>query len=142
LEFSDSDFRSTKSGSFDADVAAVGPTELCQSLEERRIADLTLRIVRGRGVQHTDPPHAAWLLRARRKWPRRRAAEEREELAPFYMTKLHPLPQARRQHNGLARLKSGGAAVRDFGPAEDRIGSKAAVRVAERPLYLQYRKFR
>src|SRR3984893_795349 len=67
--------------------------------------------------------HLCWLLCPHHQRPRYRAAEEREELAPFYMTKLHPLPQARRQHNGLARLKSGGAAVRDFGPAFDRIGS-------------------
>src|SRR5262249_18848927 len=70
--------------SFDADVAAVGPTELCQSLEERRVADLTFRIIRGRGVQHTDPPHAAWLLRMRRERPRRRAAEERDERAALH----------------------------------------------------------
>jgi hypothetical protein len=45
-------------------------------LEERRVADLTFRIIRGRGVQHTYPPHAAWLLCARREWRRGHTAAE------------------------------------------------------------------
>src|SRR5262245_33386992 len=53
-----------------------------QSLQESRVAGLTFRMVRGRGVQHTEPPHRARLLRARHERPcRRRAAEQREELA-------------------------------------------------------------
>src|SRR5262249_2089248 len=67
--------------SFDTDVAAVGPTELCHPLKERRVAGLTFRIVRGRGVQHADAPHALARLRARRDRPRSRTAEQRDEMA-------------------------------------------------------------
>jgi hypothetical protein len=35
--------------------------------------------------QHADPPHPLALLRARREWPRdRRAAEQRDEIAPVH----------------------------------------------------------
>jgi hypothetical protein len=60
----------------------------------------------------------------------RRAAEQRDERAPFQLTKLHPLPLSQGgQHNGLASLKSGRAAVRDFGPAKDRNGSQGGMPV-------------
>ena len=45
---------------------------------------LCVRIVRGDGHEHADAPHAFALLRARRERPRRRrAAEQRDELAPL-----------------------------------------------------------
>src|SRR5262249_48037767 len=78
--------------SFDADVAAMSPTELCQSLQESRVAGLTFRIVRGRGVQHTDPPRRARLLRARRRRPRSRAAECSQQLPPSDDDCHTPLP--------------------------------------------------
>src|SRR5258708_20269340 len=64
----------------DPDVAAIGPAELAERIEERRGVGLTfsigLRVVRH---QHADPPR---LLRARRERPgRRRAAEKRDEIA-------------------------------------------------------------
>jgi hypothetical protein len=52
--------------------------------KERRVAGLTFRIVRGRGVQHADPSHPVGLLRARRERPRSRAAEQRDEFAPSH----------------------------------------------------------
>src|SRR5262249_3366848 len=48
---------------------------------ERRVASLPYWIVWGQGIEHTDPPHSLQLLRARRERPRRRAAEQRDELA-------------------------------------------------------------
>jgi hypothetical protein len=42
---------------------------------------LKFDIVGHSGHEYPDAPHALWLLRARRKWPRRRAAEQRDELA-------------------------------------------------------------
>ena len=57
----------------------------CQPLQERREAGLTFRIVRGCGQEHADAPHPLALLRARRERPRgRRAAEQRDELAPLH----------------------------------------------------------
>src|SRR5579862_5693593 len=65
----------------DPDVAAISPAEPLERVEERRDAGLTftigLRVIRD---QHTNPPG---LLRARRKRPsRRRATEQRDEVAP------------------------------------------------------------
>ena len=48
----------------------------------------------------------------------RRAADECEELAPFYLIELHSLPRARNlwQHNTLARIKSGVLRCEILGP--------------------------
>src|SRR5262249_48369584 len=65
-------------------VAALGPAQLLQALQERRNAGLTLWIV-GHGHEHGDPPHSLALLRARCKRPRgSRTAEQRDELAPSH----------------------------------------------------------
>jgi hypothetical protein len=72
----------------DADVAAFRPAEMLELLPERREAGLGLRIVLGVADEHPDPPHLAWLLRARRERPKkkrrrdRRAPDKRDELAP------------------------------------------------------------
>src|SRR6516165_12788362 len=68
----------------DAHVAAVGPAQFLQPLQECREARVCRRIV-GRGVQeHADPPHPL-ALRPRRKRPRDcRAAEQHDERAPFH----------------------------------------------------------
>ena len=64
--------------SIDPHIAAVGPAQLLQPLQERRDAGLRFRIVRGCGHEHADAPHPLALLRARRERPtqppRRRAA--------------------------------------------------------------------
>src|SRR6516162_121866 len=49
---------------------------------ERCDAGLSLGIVRSHVHEHADAPHLLWLLRARREWPRHRAAEQRYEIAP------------------------------------------------------------
>ena len=52
----------------------------CRNARERR---LHFRIVLGEAHEHADAPHPLRLLRARRERPRRRrAAEQRDELAP------------------------------------------------------------
>jgi hypothetical protein len=52
-------------------------------LQKRRDADLVFRIVGHSRHEHTDAPHARALLRPRRKRPpRRRATEQRDELPP------------------------------------------------------------
>jgi hypothetical protein len=44
---------------------------------------------------NADAPNPLALLRPRRERPRsRRAAEERDELAPFQLIEMHQMPQA------------------------------------------------
>ena len=52
----------------------------CKRLPERRDARLKFRIVGGRWHEHANAPHPLGLLRARHQRPRRRAAEQRDEL--------------------------------------------------------------
>jgi hypothetical protein len=63
-----------------------------QSLLESRDAAPAFRIVRGHVHQHANTLHALGLLRARREWPRSRAAEQRDELAPSYIKHGNFLP--------------------------------------------------
>ena len=49
----------------DPHVAAVGPAQLLQPLQECRDAGLRFRIVRGRGHEHADAPHRARACCAR-----------------------------------------------------------------------------
>src|SRR5262249_19767041 len=58
----------------------VDPAQWRELLQECRHAGLKLWIVRGARHQHPDAPHSL-LLRPRRERPRRRAAEQRNELA-------------------------------------------------------------
>ena len=72
----------------DPHVAPCGPAQLPQALQERPDQGLKIRIVRSRGYDHADAPHALALLRARRERPRRRRpTDERYELpAPHSIT--------------------------------------------------------
>ena len=57
--------------------------QLLQPLQERRYSGLPFRIVLGQVRKHADATHSLRLLRARRERPcRRRAAEQRDEVAP------------------------------------------------------------
>src|SRR5437870_1808881 len=49
---------------FEAQVAAIDPAQLLQSLLERCDPGFALRVVGGHVHQHTDPPHRLGLLRA------------------------------------------------------------------------------
>ena len=53
----------------DVQVAAVGPTQLLQSLHEGGVVRLSDRIVRSQALKQTDAPHALVLLSARDKRP-------------------------------------------------------------------------
>src|SRR5215472_8116645 len=74
----------------DAHVAADGPSQQRQLLQERPDPGLPFRIVRSCGQEHADPTDALTLLSARRERPRdRRAAEQRDERAPLQLIELH-----------------------------------------------------
>jgi hypothetical protein len=66
----------------DPHVAAIGPTQVRKRLRERGEAGLIHGIVFVEPQEHADAPHAVALLCLRRERPRRRAAEEGDELAP------------------------------------------------------------
>ena len=60
---------------------------------ERREAGLCFRIIRGQVHEHADAPHPLGLLRVRRERPRRRrAADQRDELAPSHGASLSEGP--------------------------------------------------
>jgi hypothetical protein len=65
---------------FDAHVAADGPIQDRQRLQEGPDPGLKLRIVRACGQQHPDAPHAFALLRACGERPRRHVSEHAEEI--------------------------------------------------------------
>ena len=79
------------------------------------------------------------LLRARRERPRGCAAEKRDELAPFHWPMPPVLRTERIAHLGTEET----AALRDFNPGYDCLGSFASLRRAARlrrcPLCLQWR---
>src|SRR5262245_27401312 len=67
----------------DAQVATFTPSQLLKALHQCGVALLDVRIVRGPAArEYADAPHPLALLRPRRDWPRRRTAEQRDELAP------------------------------------------------------------
>jgi hypothetical protein len=62
----------------DPHVAAIGPTQARKRLRERREGKLHLRIIFVGLYEHADALHPLALLRARRDWPCRRRASERD----------------------------------------------------------------
>ena len=69
----------------DPRVAADAPAQQRQPLQERPDANLEFRIIRSSRQKYPDAARGLALLRARRERPRRRrAAEQRDELAPLH----------------------------------------------------------
>src|SRR5262249_47874640 len=68
----------------DPNVAVLHPSERLKSLSERIGAGFYFWIVLGECMQEHNAPHPLRLLRARRERPRRRAAKQHDELAPFH----------------------------------------------------------
>src|SRR5262249_36815695 len=69
----------------DANVAAVGPAQLPQPLQERRQTGLAYRIVLCERHEHADASHPLTLLRARRERPcRNRTTHHFDEVAPSH----------------------------------------------------------
>jgi hypothetical protein len=72
----------------DLEVAAFAPPQLRQTLPQRTDAGLSFRIGFGRTQQHPEPSHRPALLRAPGERPRRRAAEQCDEVAAFHWLTL------------------------------------------------------
>src|SRR5262245_61124081 len=89
-------------------VEAVGPAQLLQSLQERSDAGHGFRIVRSCAHEHRDATHSLARLCARRDRPRsRRAAEQRDELAPTD----HSMTSSARTSNAGGTLRPSAVAV-------------------------------
>src|SRR5262245_32307784 len=63
------------------DITALHPSEPLKTIPERVKAGLHVGIVRRIGCEHANASHPLALLPARGERPRRRAAEQRDELA-------------------------------------------------------------
>jgi hypothetical protein len=71
----------------DPHVAAVGPAQLLQRLQERRYPGSSFQVVCWKGYEHADAPNA-FGLRPRRERPRsRRAAKQSDEVASPCMSR-------------------------------------------------------
>ena len=66
----------------DFNIGADDPTMPPQGLIESAHTSLVFRVVLSAGNEHTNVAHSRGLLRTRRKRPRRRTAEQRDELPP------------------------------------------------------------
>src|SRR6516165_3540526 len=91
----------TRVSMLDSDIAVLGPAERLETLAKCNDPSQHFGIVLGVWMQECDEPHALALLRARRKRPRCRAAEQRNEPTPSYVkhgllpgTRCASLPQA------------------------------------------------
>src|SRR6516165_12092304 len=68
----------------DPDVATIPPTKVCERLRKRGNQGLLIGITLISSQQHADAPHFFRLLRPRSDRPGCRAADERDEVAPFH----------------------------------------------------------
>ena len=120
---------------FEDNVPAVGVAKPLQAAAE----SVRKGMWRYCGDQSADARKFRTLLRSCCERPCCRAAEQRDELATLELIELHPLPPTvERQDSGLASIKSGLVALRDFDAALDRFGSKARITAAHhlQPLFL------
>jgi hypothetical protein len=76
----------------DSDIAVLGPAERLETLAKCNDPSQHFGIILSVWMQKCDAPHAPAVLRARRQRPRRRAAEQRHELAPSHLIELHSVP--------------------------------------------------
>ena len=68
----------------DLQVSALYPPKFLQRLFQRLRADSSFWVTLGVLHENADAPHSLRLLRACGKWPRRRTAKKRDELAPSH----------------------------------------------------------
>src|SRR5262245_18704997 len=93
----------------DLDIAVLGPAERLETLAKCNDPSQHFGIILGVWMQECDAPHALGLLRARRQRPRRRAAKQRDELAP-----PHSITSSARPSNGSGTVMPSALAVLRF----------------------------
>jgi hypothetical protein len=115
-------------------VAAVGPAQLPQPVNERCDAGLFFRIVRCERREHADAPHPLRLLRTCRERPcDRRTAEKRNELTPPHVGHGASSPPATRGPVGARHERPRGR-----GAADERDELAAQFSVAEKQHLLKF----
>src|SRR6516225_3335730 len=87
-------------------IASFLPTQLLQSLPQRRDLSLCRRIGLGIPHQNTDTSHPVSLLGARCEWPSNHTAEKRDELAP-----PHSITSSARPSNVTGKVMPNALAV-------------------------------
>src|SRR5262249_18917078 len=88
----------------DSRVAALGPAQLLEALQECSVAGLRFPAVRGQAHYDTDAPDALGLLRTRRERPRGGAAEKGDEFPPpHFEHAAPPCPAEPRKTQLIAR---------------------------------------
>jgi hypothetical protein len=85
----------------DLHVAADGPAQKRQPLQERPEEGLILRIIRGCGQEHADASHPRGLLRARGERPRSRPAEYTDKFPPPHLS--NPRHRTGQDYSTLAK---------------------------------------
>ena len=107
----------------DAHILSLDEASFAQPIPER--CNHAGRFAGGAAAEEAD--NRLWLLRPRNKRPRRRAAEQRYELTPFQLTKLHyaaarqAVPE---QHSALATVESAARGAARFRSGLGRLGGK------------------
>jgi putative ABC transport system substrate-binding protein len=105
-------------------VAGIGPTHGRKRLSERREERLRQGIIFVVRHEHSDAPHAAALLSARRERPCRRAAEERDELTPSNHSITSSASASSVAGGIVPRLDRPGGNVTGFATLEASLGGK------------------
>src|SRR5262249_49438607 len=99
----------------DPHIAANTPAHFLQALVERRKSIVAFWIIHGAVHKHADPPHPLGLLRARRHRPRhRRAAKQRDELAPSQLIEWHSFPASQGHVTGYRIASDQSAGMLEF----------------------------
>src|SRR5262245_56292849 len=103
----------------DSRVAALGPAQLLEALQECSVTGLRFPVVRSQAHYDTDAPDALRLLRARRQRPRGcRAAEQCDDVAAVY----HSIARSARRSDRGGTVRPSVLAVLRLMTKEKRMG--------------------
>src|SRR5262245_36733745 len=103
----------------DVDIATFDPPEILQAPAERRHAELAFGVLlRQPRNQHADAVHLLALLRTRRQRPRRRTAEQRDDVAAVY----HSIARSARRSDRGGTVRPSVLAVLRLMTKEKRVG--------------------